>query len=133
MSSTWALLYFICRVESPYQRVRWALWCGARGAVKERGGLCPEYFCPPSSQVRRPARGRGQGNTGSQFDWPNRCQIVAKYVSVARLTCRPTTSTKRRPIRSSPKTGSCHVKILTCKPSGSGESWQQAFQEPVLV
>ena len=22
------------------------------GAVKERGGLCPQYFCPPTSQVR---------------------------------------------------------------------------------
>ena len=50
LSSLWA---------KAVQRVRWALWCGARGAVKDRGGLCPQYFRSPSRQVRLPASGRG--------------------------------------------------------------------------
>ena len=43
------------------------VWGG--GAVKERGRLGPDYFCPPLSQVREPASWGGMGSTGNQ---PNR-------------------------------------------------------------
>ena len=55
--------------RGPTQRVRWALWCGAEGVVKERGGLYPEYFHPPPSQVRG-QEVAGHCSTGSRNEWP---------------------------------------------------------------
>ena len=54
----WGGSNFMLRVEYMYHTrdavasssVGLVVW--GWGAVKERGGLCPQYFCPPTSQVR---------------------------------------------------------------------------------
>ena len=54
----WDSTELSCNAFWILQHQRAPLWCGVRGVIKERGGLGPNYFHPPSSQARVPGSGR---------------------------------------------------------------------------